>query len=410
MQILAPEERPALVMSGGGVRGAYGVGVLQGMVEVLGLRRHDPPPFGMFSGSSVGAINAAFMAAHTHRGDLALEHLARLWLDLRLERHLRVDPLGLFALRKGPLWPPWRRSDGVVERRSLLDARALEKLISDGIPWQALRTNVAQGRTRALFVSALHIASGRTTVFAELSPQTQYTPTIDPRRQSAREPITAAHVLASCALPLIFPPRRIGARYYADGGLRYNTPLAPVLRAGARRIVIISLLAPARAMAEAEAVERYPSPIFLAGKLLNALLLDPIVHDLAVLKRFNRLIRTLDTILDPEERAQVDAVLRDARGLPYRHVEVLDFRPSADIGALAAEHIRHHLPHWQLDRPSNWLLRRIAREDAQWWEADLASYLLFDGNFAARLIELGRVDAHRRSDEIRAFYAAADGG
>src|SRR5690606_3784277 len=122
----------------------------------------------------------------------------------------------------------------------------LERLITDGIPWTSLRDNVERGDVEALFVTALHIASGKTTVFADLGEGVRFVPTINPRRAAAFGPISADHVLASAALPLVFPPRLVGQRYYADGGLRFNTPLAPVIRAGATRILIVSLLADAR--------------------------------------------------------------------------------------------------------------------------------------------------------------------
>jgi len=392
----------ALVLSGGGVRGAYEVGVIQGMMEVLGKHHRDQSPFQMFAGTSVGAINASYLAAHGHRGDLGIHGLCRVWETLKLSHHLRIDPLGVFGFKQGMPWDWFKR--GAKNRRSFLDAGALENTIRSSVPWQALRTNIERGATRALFVTALHIATGRTTVFADLNEDVEFVPTADPQRQAQCEPITAEHVLASAALPLLFPARQIGKRYYCDGGLRFNTPLAPVIRAGARRIVIISLLAPPRAMPEAQAVERYPNPIFLAGKLLNALLLDPILHDLNVLRRFNKLLGVLDDVLTPEERTRVDEVLREMRGVPYRRLQTLSFRPSLDIGQLAAEHVRFNLPRWKLDGPSTFVLRRVARADSA-WEADLASYLLFDGTFSKRLIELGRRDAHDRTDAIRAFFA-----
>ena len=141
----------------------------------------------------------------------------------------------------------------------------------------------------------------------------------------------------------------------------------------------------------------------LLGKVLNALLLDPINYDLHVLRRLNRILGVLDDALGPKTRARVDDVTRDARGKPYTAIETLVFNPSADLGELAGLHLREQGPIDQLGRLGAWFLRRAAREEAS-WEVDLASYILFDGRYAERLIEVGRRDAHRRADEIRAFF------
>jgi NTE family protein len=216
-------------------------------------------------------------------------------------------------------------------------------------------------------------------------------------------PVAAEHVLASAALPFLFPARRIGRSYYCDGGLRFNTPISPAIRCGAQRLVVIPLLHLPTSIDRDPAAEArqaaYPSPVFLVGKLLNALLVDPIDYDLHVLERVNRLIEMLEQTLDESLLAQVRGVLEDSRGLSYRRIETLVFRPSQDIGLLASERARE----LRGQRFASHVLTRIAQLGTK-VEADLLSFFLFDGEFADRLIELGRRDAWARADEIHDFF------
>ncbi len=391
------------MLSGGGVRGAYAVGVVAGIVEVLGLRAGDPAPFQIFTGTSVGAINASFLAAHTHCGDMQVEKLAALWSSLELNVHLRLDILERWRRRSR-----WRRSSARSRAPglgwSVLDVAPLERLVANGIDWRALRDNVAAARTAALIVTALDIASGRTTMFADLAPGTDFQPSRDPMRTAQPGPVEAAHVLASAAIPALFPARRIGQSFYCDGGLRFNTPIAPAIRSGADRLVIVPLLRRARQSAAPVAGDSYPGLTFLAGKLLNALLADPVGYDLHVLERLNGLIEILQRTLEPEDYARVQSVLVDSRGAPYRRLVPLVIRPSMDIGILAGDYLRKRQPGRSLGGAEGWLLRYL-RWRTQTPEADWASYVLFDGGFAEQLIELGRRDTRAQRDEILRFFA-----
>lgn len=391
-----------LVLSGGGARGAYGVGVLLGLTEVLGLGPDDPAPFQVFAGASVGAINTTFLAAHAHRGDMGAAALAQLWSNLKLPVHLRVDPLRLMGARR--LLSRLRGQP--LLGTSLLDTSALEAVVRDAVPWDQLRRNVRGGQVDALIIAALRIATGRTCMFYDTSDSCTFRPSRDPRRVSQAGPITAEHVLASSAIPVVFPSRQIGNNWYCDGSIRFNTPIAPAIRAGADRLMVVSLMhegvAPGAATTTAE--ESYPNPLFLMGKVLNALLLDPIAYDLQVLKRFNRMIEVLDNTLAGDVRTRIDSVVTAARGQPYRQLDALVFRPSQDLGCLAGEHLRDNVDELGLGFISRWILKHASRPNAT-WEDDLASYILFDGAFARRLIQIGRADAHDQADSIRDFFA-----
>lgn len=399
--------RIGLVLSGGGARGAYEVGVLMGVAEALAAKGTAEPLFRVMAGTSVGAINAAWLAAHAQHGDHAIGGLADLWRDLALREHLRVDLPGLLG------WRGFARKVGLVRGpadrlgRSLLNPAALERLVHDAIPWGALHDNLAQGRAHALIIAALHVGTGLTTIFGEAYPGCRLQPMRHPRRLVRRDTIGPEHLLASAAIPALFPARRVGNAYFVDGGLRFNTPISAVLRTGAEKLVVISLRhEPPRTpdLDDTALEEQYPDPLFLAGKLLNALLLDPVDYDLQVLDRLNQITSVLDRLMTDEERERFDEVISQTRGAGYRTLTHLTFVPSESIARLAGEHVHRHLAGGTLGPVYEWLMGVAGAAGAP-WESDLASYLLFDGAWAETLMQLGRRDALARRDELRDFFA-----
>lgn len=414
MRSLVPvTTKTGLVLSGGGMRGAYEVGVVAGIMDVLKPRPGDPPVFRVFSGASVGSINATYLAANAELSDHGVERLVQVWRSLKLSDHARVRPLGLAR------WPNGLRGKlkllGDVEAMgtSLLDTRAIEVLVRRSIDWDRLHRVIDSGRVSALLIAALHVVSGRTTMFTEVAPGTKSVPTRDERRSSVFDRITADHVLASAAIPLLFPTRRIGAHYYCDGGLRFNTPIAPAIRAGADRIVIVTVRHSRSASAIAQVEEADPgegrdlSPAFLVGKLLNALLLDPVQYDLQVLERLNGVMDVLEQTLAPADLDRVQRVFIEHRGLPYRKLKTLVFTPSRDLGELAGEYIRSRLRTDELKPLARYLLEKAVNTSPQ-AEADWASYLMFEGGFAGELIAVGRADALARREEVLSFFGRLD--
>lgn len=401
----APRPGTAIVLSGGGARGAYEAGVVAGLVEVLGAGG-SRAPFDIFTGASVGAINATWLAAHADRPDLAIEGLLAHWRGLNLARHLRLDPIRLLSGRRfSAAFARFRGQEAERIGSSLLNPKALESLVETGVPYDRLHRNIDAGIVRSLVVAALEISSGRTALFAELAPGAVLTPSRDPRRVARPTRIEARHVLASAAIPFLFPARRVGRSYYCDGGIRYNTPIAPAIRSGAERLVVVSPLTaafspPVEGSVKAKAAEAaYPNPIFLLGKILDALLLDPLGYDLVVLDRINALVGALEETLDPQELERVRQVQVKSRGLHYRKIETLVFKPAVDIGQIAQQYARRV----QTGTLSGLLVTRLADLGVN-LEADLLSFVLFDREYAQHLIDLGRRDVLARRDEVLAFF------
>ena len=284
----------------------------------------------------------------------------------------------------------------------------LESLVTDRISWNDLRRNLATGALHALAVAATEIATGRSVVFVDTRAEAA--------RQWGRDPfviahptqIGPAHALASAAIPLIFPAVCIQRVYYCDGGLRLNTPLSPALRLGADRVLVIGLRH-ARSPAEDDRiahhrVANYASPMYLAGKALNTLLLDRIEYDIDRLRLFNAILESGIRTYGRDFLGRINEPIVAQRQAAYRVVHEFLLRPSKDLGALAAECLRHQPGGRGL---RDWLSRNIVRHAGRGApdEADLFSYLFFDHCYAEHLIELGRHDAEHAADEPVAFLS-----
>jgi NTE family protein len=282
-------------------------------------------------------------------------------------------------------------------------------IVQREISWRAVSRCLRKRMLRALTVSCTEVSTGRTVVFMQGSPDLTVPLNAPPRTLFRADRIGPHHALASAAIPLLFPPVQIDDELYLDGGLRQNTPIAPALRLGATRIFAIgsSREIKGRVVREGgpqEAV-RAPSAAFLLGKILNAFLLDHVDVDIDLLTRINNVIVDGTRAHGPGFAAALSAEARQRGAQEYRFVNCMRVRPSEDIGRLANEHLkRGRLRGDPLVTRRLFHLLDLGVEN----EADLASYLLFDGPFCRRLIEMGRADAQARRDELLEFFRDGD--
>lgn len=382
--------RRALVLSGGGARGAYEAGVLSLMLERAAMLRR--PWVDFVCGTSVGAVTGALIAATLDRPAESARELVRLWSELAIEDVLAFGLPQVSGLPR--LVFGGRRSAG------LFDGRALAVMVGRHIPWTRIREHIDSGLLGALTITATHVPTGRPTVFVERGAGVVLPANIGRRVVVRDAQIGAPQVLASAAIPLLFPPVRVGSDLYCDGGLRLNTPLGPAIRLGAREVFAIGL---ATAHEEPPVPsDRYPSASFLMGKVLNAFLLDHIMSDLDELERINRFLADGATVAGPGFEGQLAAVAA-ARGTPaYHPVKAHVVRPSHDLGAIAADHLRRMRGRLGRLSVARGLLRFLDTGEG----SDIASYLLFDRAYAADLIALGRRDAQEHLSAIDAFLEA----
>jgi NTE family protein len=387
----------AIILSGGGARGAYEVGVLSYVLDTYAKRRGAPPRIDILCGTSVGAINACYLAAHLEDPSDGIRGLVELWTDIALEGVLGFSARQVLSLPRVLL-------GGGAEDVGVFDVRPMAALIDREVRWKAIARALRRGHLSALSVSATEISSGRTVIFMQTGPDGTLPTQAPPRTIIRGAHIGPPHALASAAIPLLFPSVRIGDELFMDGGVRQNTPVAPALQLGATHVFAIGLSREIRGVPSAQPEQRHPGAAFVLGKVLNAFLLDHVQHDVEMLSRINAMIRDGEQAFGPTFLPSVNAKAAARGALPYQHVETLFIRPSQDIGALAASHVRSGKL-----RGGAMLARKLLTlvDVGEANEADLASYLLFDGIFARSLIDLGRADAEARRLDIDAFFGSA---
>jgi len=366
----------ALVLTGGGARAAYQVGVLRC------LARHLPANvFDIITGVSAGAINAAFVASRSGPLPAVIEELSEVWSTLELKDVIRIDSRSLARNVFGwgtrlisggtPLAPRVRGLVDTTPLRHLLERLYLpnEKGEISGIA-----ANVARCQPRAVSVTALDYTTGRTVTWATGCDIEMWE---RPLRRGIQEPLTVDHVMASAALPIVFPAVRLGKHWFGDGGIRLSAPLSPALHLGATRMLAISTHY-AKSVSEADEpqIAGYPPPAQILGQLMDAIFLDVMDEDTLRLQRSNEFL--LD--LPPELR----------RG--YRPVDFAVIRPSQDIGKIAAEYEP------KLPRPFRFLTRSLGTRETS--NADFMSLFMFVPEYMQRLIEIGEADAEARMDDI----------
>ncbi|MDD0837612.1 patatin-like phospholipase family protein [Curvibacter sp. HBC61] len=387
----------ALVLSGGGARAAYQVGVLQAIAqmrrEALGPKEARSNPFDIIVGTSAGAINSAALACHADRFDTAIEQLVAVWSEFQADRVYRADALGV--IRSGAQWltmlslgwalARWRR----FRPRSLLDNGPLETLLHELIPMQRLPQMLARRHLRALAVTAFSYSTGEHVTFYSAAQALR--PWVRSQRMAAPTQLGHEHLLASAAIPFVFPAHSImhegQAGWYGDGSMRQSAPLSPAIHLGAERMLVIGAGRMHEPPAPRASDRRYPSLAQIAGHALSSIFLDALAVDVERLARINRTL----SLLPPAALSQT----------PLRPVECLVIAPSQRLDDIAARHVD------ALPAPVRTLLHGVGVGRAggpQTQGSALASYLLFEAPFTRELMALGAADARARQAEVAQFF------
>ena len=382
------------------------------LLEELPQRLGHPIKFDILCGTSVGAIHACFLGATAHEDAGRGSRLVDFWTKMRIEEVLPLSRRDLLSLPRRILGvrrvvEAMRGGATPARLYGLLNTGPLERLVLHAIPWRFIRQNVRDGRVDAVCVAATQVATGRVTIFMETRDHAVPEWTRDPNILPRPTRLLPTHALASAAIPLLFPAVRVASTYYVDGGLRLNTPLAPALRLGADRVLVIALRPHPRQASEAalaeQRVEDYGSPLFLFGKLLNALLLDHVDTDLARMHVMNEILDDGTAAYGPSFLETINAQAQKNGRHPFRPIRDLVIRPSADLAIMAGQILQG----MGGERARSPLLRLAARnlvDGRRTPESDLLSYLLFDGEFLAPLAELGMRDARAHEQDLVDFF------
>jgi NTE family protein len=397
--------RIALVCSGGGARGAYEAGVIRYLREELPKAARPQVRFDILCGTSVGAMTACFMATTMDRPASQGAELAELWTSLSLERVFKVEGEDLWTITQ-KMWRAARdseRSDG-WRLYDVLHPEALEEMVRTRTVWPRISANLAKGLFSALSVTATRINDGRTVTFVQRRegglPEWSRDPTIEGRETI----IGPEHALASSAIPLLFRSVRIGEEFFCDGSVRQTTPLSPALRLGADRVLILTLKHRPESPKPVRPMRTAPSTPVLVGKVLNSLMLDNTEYDLERLRRYNGILEAGRRTFGDEFLPRMNETIRQLRGQPYRTVRELVIRPSRDLSEVAADLLKQRKapedPTHPL--PKRWLHRFT--QSQLFTQADLASYLLFDGAYAGALIDMAMEDAHACREQLLSFF------
>ncbi len=370
------------MLSGGGARAAYQVGVLGAVARIV-----DPTtlPFGIICGTSAGAINAAALAtrADDFRGGVA--GLLRLWRNISVDQVYRADFATVSTHGVRWLAAALTGARGPADAASMFDNRPLRTLLQREIDTARIETQLRDGHLRALAINATSYSTGHAVTFyqgvASIKPWART------RRHGEPSAITIEHLLASTAIPFIFPAVRVGDDFYADGSVRQIAPLSPALHLGARRMLVIAVgqFFGQRSTRARQDAPEYPSFAQVAGHALSSVFLDNLSADLERMWQTNQLSRMIPA-----------AQLAD-HGLQISEVDALVIGPTRDLGELALRHSQ------QLPAGARYLLHSLGGTESN--GGNLLSYLLFDRHYCRELITLGFKDAMSRRDEIEAFIA-----
>ena len=374
------KKKIGLVLPGGGARGAYQVGVLKAFLEISNTKSQSP--FDIFSGTSAGAINGAFLASQAHIFDHSVASLVDVWSNFTSKKVYKIDPITMF--KSSMHWFLTIISGGVLipNPTSLLDNQPLKNLLRETIKFPDIQNNIESSVISSLAVTSASYRTRKSCTFFQANNVNNWQKT---HREGKNTSINLDHLMASVALPLIFPAVRIKDEYFGDGAMRQATPLSPAIRLGAEKLMIISAKETDDRFQFNNPGEQYPSFAKITGYVLEALFLDGLYSDIERLNRINQIIKNSG---DREIKTNNKTM---------KYVDCLIISPSEDLNEIAQKHYQ------SMPLSIRLLLQGLGLlKDSK---SELLSFLLFESVYTSELIDLGYRDGIRKKEEIADFIS-----
>jgi NTE family protein len=373
--------KTGLVLAGGGARAAYQVGVLKALKEML----PDPKvnPFPIICGTSAGAVNAGALAVNADDFGRAVDHLHEVWYNFEPHHVYRADFPGVVA--NSSRWFASFLFGAFIKNKriSLLDNRPLEALLTRLLDFGRIARNIELGALDAVSINCSGYTSGQSCSFFEGAEHLEGWKRS--QRIGIKTRITVSHLMASSAIPFLFPPHHLNREYFGDGSMRQVAPVSPALHLGSDRVLVVGTARIRNDVPERTRGDLFPTLAQVAGHVMNSIFLDSLAVDLERLERINRTV----SASSPEALKKM--------GLTLHHVDVLVLTPSEPLEGIAVRHVRN------LPFSIRFLLRSVGA--MRRGGANLASYLLFEQGYCRELIQLGYADTMKRREEVESFIA-----
>lgn len=376
--------KTGLVLSGGGARGAYQVGVLKAIADLH--PKHEANPFLIISGTSAGALNAVALASSANNFRLSVKKVEKIWSNLHVDQVVESGSMDIILNTLRLVGSLFNRGMGHSRALALLNNDPLRELLSHVISFKNIQKRIDDGYLEAVAVSATSYATGNSVSFFQGAPNQRCWRRN--KRIGVHAKLGVQHLLASSALPGIFPAEKIGRQYFGDGSLRQLSPLSPALKLGADRIVVIGTRG-ANKSAISTRRDHTPSLAQTVGHIFNSAFIDTLESDLEHMLRINELLGILQNEAPRVEHYK------------YRLIDTLVIRPTIDFDEIAGEHVS------DLPTGIRMGLNALGARRAS-GGGNLASYVLFDSSYCNALIQHGYSDAMAMRDNITDFFSVGN--
>lgn len=372
-----------LVLSGGGARAAYQVGVLKAVAETL--PKETSNPFPIICGTSAGAINTLAIAGRAGPFRLRIKKLEAIWRQLDAEKIYRTDFFGVLKNSLNMFFSFFNSGYALGKPKALLDNTPLRHLLENYVRFRHIDEAIAAGELDAASITAVSYSTGKSVTFFQGADDIQ--PWERSRRVGVRTQLTIDHLMASSAIPMMFPAMHIGERYFGDGAVRQLKPISPALHLGAEKVFVIGVSDNPSHNSQQPLIKHSPSIAQIIGHLFNSAFIDSIESDLETLQKINRLSEQM-SISERRKKGVSD----------LKPVEFLAILPSQPIDKLASDHLK------ELPRSIKLFLKLTGATARGGGGVSAASYLMFSRGFCRKLLDLGYQDGLAQKDAIIEFF------